>query len=158
VLIERLLALVPRPRKHLVTYHGVLAPGASMRPRIIPRDAEDIEEQHAVVGSASVVSPRVVKGAAEVLGQRQVSVPHRPGKRRRSGRRYYTWAELLRRAFGVDVLTCPRCGGARRLLAAIQDPDSIERVLRAMKLPFAAPELAPARAPPGGSEQEWFGA
>ena len=63
---------------------------------------------------------------AEVLGQRQVSVPHRPGKRRRSGRRYYTWAELLRRAFGVEVLRCPRCGGARRLLAAIQDPDSIE--------------------------------
>ena len=157
VLIERLLALVPRPRKHLVTYHGVLAPGASMRPRIVPRDAEDIEEQHAVAGSASDVSPRVMKGAAEVLGQRQVSVPHRPGKRRRSGRRYYTWAELLRRAFGVDVLRCPRCGGARRLLAAIQDPDSIERVLQAMKLPSDAPELAPARAPPGG-EQEWFGA
>lgn len=41
MLIERLLALVPRPRKHLVTYHGVLAPGASMRPRIVPRAAED---------------------------------------------------------------------------------------------------------------------
>ena len=33
VLIERLLALVPRPRRHLVTYHGVLAPGASLRHR-----------------------------------------------------------------------------------------------------------------------------
>ena len=37
VLIERLLALVPRPRKHLVTYHGVLAPGASLRHRVVPR-------------------------------------------------------------------------------------------------------------------------
>jgi hypothetical protein len=37
------------------------------------------------------------------------------------------------------------CGGARRLLAAIKDPDSIERVLRAMGLPFEAPELAVAR-------------
>ena len=54
--------------------------------------------------------------------------------------------------FGVDVLTCPRCGGARRLLAAIQDPDSIERVLRAMGLSVDMPELAPARAPHGGSE------
>ncbi|MGK0302977.1 MAG: hypothetical protein ACI89X_003864 [Planctomycetota bacterium] len=45
----------------------------------------------------------------------------------------------------------------RRLLAAIQDPDSIERELRAMGLSFDVPELAPARAPPGG-EQEWFGA
>ncbi|MFT4514662.1 MAG: hypothetical protein ACI91B_003374 [Planctomycetota bacterium] len=46
------------------------------------------------------------------------------------GNVYVLWA------FGVDVLTCPRCGGARRLLAAIQAaiqaPDSIQRVLRAM--------------------------
>jgi hypothetical protein len=41
VLIERLLALVPRPRKHLVTYHGVLAPGASLRHRVVPRVDED---------------------------------------------------------------------------------------------------------------------
>jgi hypothetical protein len=52
--------------------------------------------------------------------------------------------------FGVEIFTCPNCGGARRLLAAIKDPDSIERVLRAMGLPFEAPELAVARAPPDG--------
>jgi len=31
VLMERLWALVPRPRRNLVTYHGVLAPAAGMR-------------------------------------------------------------------------------------------------------------------------------
>ncbi|MGK0261924.1 MAG: hypothetical protein ACI8UD_000561 [Planctomycetota bacterium] len=62
------------------------------------------------------------------------------------GQRCVLWA------FGVDVLTCPRCGGTKRLLAAIQDPDSIERVLRAMGLSNDMPELAPARAPPSGSE------
>ncbi|MGK0203359.1 MAG: hypothetical protein ACI9S9_002437 [Planctomycetota bacterium] len=55
-------------------------------------------------------------------------------------------------AFGVDVLSCPRCGGTTPLLAAIQDPDSIERVLRAKGLSNDMPELAPARAPPVGSE------
>ncbi|MFT4513132.1 MAG: hypothetical protein ACI89X_001672 [Planctomycetota bacterium] len=80
--------------------------------------------------------------------QRAQAPPHRPAKRRVHGRRYYTWAELLRRVYAVDILTCPRCGGVRRLLAAIQDPDSIERVLRAMGLPWQAPELAVARAPP----------
>ena len=84
-------------------------------------------------------------------------VPHRPGKWRRAVRRYYTWAELLRRVFRVEIFTCPNCGGARRLLAAIQDPDSIERVLRAMGLPFEAPELAVARAPPDGGGG-WLGA
>ena len=28
--------------------------------------------------------------------------------------------------FRVEIFTCPNCGGARRLLAAIKDPDSIE--------------------------------
>jgi len=43
------------------------------------------------------------------------------------------------------------------LLLAIQDPSSIERVLRAMALPFEAPELAPARRPPG-DQGGWWGA
>ena len=37
VLMERLCALVPRPRRHLVTYHGVLAPAARLRSRVVPR-------------------------------------------------------------------------------------------------------------------------
>ena len=92
--------------------------------------------------------------AAESVGQRRQRrrVPHRPGKRRRGGLRYYTWASLLRRVFRVEIFTCSNCGGARRLLLAIQDQDSIERVLRAMnarcgarRLPYAVPELAGAR-------------
>ena len=65
-----------------------------------------------------------------------------------------------KRVFLVDVLQCPHCphcGGARRLLAAVYDPLSIEAVLRAMGLAPEAPELAPARAPPG-CDQAWFGA
>jgi hypothetical protein len=37
VLMERLCALVPPPRKHLVTYHGVLAPASGLRPKVVPR-------------------------------------------------------------------------------------------------------------------------
>ncbi|MCR9248671.1 MAG: transposase, partial [bacterium] len=44
VLLERLVALVPRPRRHLVTYHGVLAPAAGLRSRVVPRwDEEEVE-------------------------------------------------------------------------------------------------------------------
>ena len=31
----------------------------------------------------------------------------------------YSWAELMKRVFGQDVLTCPRCGSRRRWIAAI---------------------------------------
>ena len=34
--LEKLAALIPPPGAHLVTYHGVLAPAAAMRRRIVP--------------------------------------------------------------------------------------------------------------------------
>ncbi|MGH8607426.1 MAG: transposase [Gammaproteobacteria bacterium] len=34
--LQRLAALVPRPRLHLIRFHGVLAPNAKLRPAIIP--------------------------------------------------------------------------------------------------------------------------
>jgi len=40
VLMERLCALVPRPRRHLVTYHGVLASAAGIRPQVVPAVVE----------------------------------------------------------------------------------------------------------------------
>ena len=48
----------------------------------------------------------------------------------------------------TDVLLCRHCGGRRRLLAAIHDPESIRRVLIAMGLSTQVPVLAPARGPP----------
>ncbi len=81
-------------------------------------------------------------------------VPHVPGKRRR-GRRRHSWAELLRRVFLIEVLVCPRCGGARRLLAAIHDPESIRRVLGSLGLSAEVPAMCPARSPPRQQELEW---
>ena len=157
VLIERLLALVPRPRRHLVTYHGVLAPGASLRHRVVPRVDEAGEQEGLDEDCADPEEAQSDEVAAGSVALSVAGVPHRPSKWRRAIRRYYTWAELLRRVFHVEIFTCPNCGGVRRLLAAIQDPSSIERVLRAMGLPFEAPELAVARAPPDGGGS-WLGA
>lgn len=39
-LIERLAALIPPPRAHLVTYHGVLAPAAPWRAAVVPASEE----------------------------------------------------------------------------------------------------------------------
>jgi hypothetical protein len=37
--MERLAALVPRPRLHLIRFHGVLAPNAKLRSKIVPAPA-----------------------------------------------------------------------------------------------------------------------
>ena len=159
VLMERLCALVPRPRRHLVTYHGVLAPAAGLRPQVVPAVVEDgggdgESCRHGRGGEelgdgGDGGEPEEGAAAARVLLQRRVA--HAPGKRRR-GRRRSSWAELLRRVFAIEVFACPHCGGTRRLLAAIHDPAAIERVVGALGLSAVAPGMVGARSPPAEAE------
>jgi hypothetical protein len=60
------------------------------------------------------------------------------------------WAELMRRSFGFDPLLCGRCGGRLRLLALIDAPSVIQRILAHLGLPTAVPAARPPRAPPLG--------
>jgi hypothetical protein len=111
--IERLAALVPRPRCHQLTYHGVLAPAAPWRDLVVPR------------------------GRAATPG----TTPH-PSIQR------LPWAELLERVFAIDALTCPYCGGPRRLIALLSDGPVVRKILECLNLPTEPLPLAPARAPP----------
>lgn len=38
-----------------------------------------------------------------------------------------TWAQRLKRAFGIDTETCPACGGTLRIIACIEDAAVIRR-------------------------------
>ena len=60
----------------------------------------------------------------------------------------YLWAELMQRTMGLDVLECPQCSGRLRLIAVIDDPAIIHRILRHLGLPTEIPEARPARSPP----------
>ena len=59
-----------------------------------------------------------------------------------------TWADLMQRSFGFDVLACPRCAGRLKLVALIQDGPVIQRILRHVGMPSVAPEMRLSRAPP----------
>jgi hypothetical protein len=58
------------------------------------------------------------------------------------------WATLLRRVFAVDVLTCDRCSGKRRLVALADKQEAITKILAHLGLPQEAPSPWLARAPP----------
>ena len=63
-----------------------------------------------------------------------------------SGRtRKQQWARLIKQVYEADPLLCPRCGGGMRILAFIEQPAAIEKILTPLG-------LWPARAhsPPGG--------
>ena len=53
------------------------------------------------------------------------------------------WARLTKQVYEVDPLVCPRCGGAMRILAFIEHPEVIEKILAHLGL-----WPAPAHSPP----------
>ena len=108
--LEKLAALTPRPRINLILYHGMLAPHARWRNRIVPDP---------------------------------VAVDETAGRRR-----HWRWADLMRRAFDIDVLACPSCGGRMRLLATIDDPLVIEPILANLGLLTDRVRPDPAQPPP----------
>jgi hypothetical protein len=68
--------------------------------------------------------------------------------------RHCAWADLMRHAFDIDVLACPRCGGRLRLITTVDEPDAIRAILvagaglrePADRAPLFAPALNTSRA------------
>ena len=56
-----------------------------------------------------------------------------------------SWARLLKRVFNIDIEHCPNCGGALKIIAAIEDPPVIAKILTHLNLPARAPPRSPAR-------------
>ena len=54
----------------------------------------------------------------------------------------------MQRSFGFDVLACPGCGGRFELIALIENPPVIRRILGHLGLPTEVPAARPARPPP----------
>jgi hypothetical protein len=65
-----------------------------------------------------------------------------------------TWAQRLKRVFGIDIENCERCGGAVKIIACIEDARVIEKILTHRGLHGTARTgqraLPPARAPSWG--------
>ena len=64
--------------------------------------------------------------------------------------RAWSWAALMHRAFAVDVLVCPHCGGRLRLIATIHDPAVIRKILA--HLGRSQSGQSPGPAPPAPSD------
>jgi len=53
------------------------------------------------------------------------------------------WAEMIRKVFEVNPLTCPRCQGGIRIIAFLTDYAVVDRIIQHLKLTFAADKPPP---------------
>ena len=118
--LQRLAALVPRPRLHLIRFHGVLAPHATLRAQIVPGE------------------PNQLAASAEADDETPSA----------STRARLSWAQLLQRVFAIDMAVCFQCGGPVTYIATIENPAVIVKILAHLGLPTRAPPRAPAQASP----------
>ena len=112
------MGVFPRPRQNNVRYHGVFAPNAKDRDKIVPATKQ---AQNELDADESAPKPRTYR---------------------------LTWAALLRRVFDLNLERCDHCGGKMRVVAAVTDSSSIRRYLEGTGQNAEIPELTPARAPP----------
>jgi hypothetical protein len=54
------------------------------------------------------------------------------------------WAEMIRKVYEVNPLTCPQCGGQMRIIAFLTDYAVVDRIINHLKLTFVAERPSPA--------------
>ena len=122
--ISRLAALVPKPRVNLTRYHGVFAPNSQHRALVTP----------ARRGRRSKTKAPGPEDATPVASHVAMS-----------------WAQRLKRVFDIDIETCHVCAGSMKVIACIEDPLVIKKILthlRSKGLYREAAGLPQSRAPP----------
>jgi len=142
-LLDRLSKLVTPPRLHKHRYCGVLAPNAKLRKAVI---------ESAGPAGATLQLPQQ---AQRKMGLEDGDQDETEPRSRLSRLAAHCWALLLVRICECLPLLCPRCNRPMRILAFIQDPPVIEKILRHIGEPTQAPKLLPARSPPQG-EMEFY--
>ena len=122
--MQRLAALVPRPRLHLIRFHGALAPNAKLRAQVVPQGPP-----------AHAPAPTEAAADAECEVETVLARPHR-----------ISWARLLKRVFDIDMQHCPNCGcGELKIIAAILERPVIEKILTHLGLDPQPPPRGRAR-------------
>jgi hypothetical protein len=80
---------------------------------------------------------------------RRKIVPHHPRDRVDSDKPLapMSWAQRLKRVFAIEIETCPDCGGQLRVIASIEEPALIAKILGHVQAREELAGMAP-RAPP----------
>ena len=87
-------------------FHGVFAPNSKWRALVTPAK----------------------RGKSKTLPEEEI-----PEKLPAERHVAITWAQRLKRVFNIDIETCNECGGAVKVIACIEDPTVIQKILTYLK-------------------------
>ena len=110
---------------------------------LVPIPRAHLTRYHGVFAPASRDRARIVPRTRTVAERGEAAATDR--------QRAMSWAQRLKRVFAIDIETCRQCGGHLRVIASIEEPAVIERILD--HLGHTAETIDPAhpsRAPPQG--------
>ncbi len=112
---------------------------------LVPKPRAHLTRYHGVFAPASRDRARIVLGTrtAACAARGEVSVSDR--------QRAMSWAQRLKRVSAIDIETCRQCGGKLRVIASIEEPTVIERILGHLGHTAQTVDPAhPSQAPPKG--------
>ncbi|MEL6348821.1 MAG: transposase [Myxococcota bacterium] len=118
--VERLCALIWKPRVNTVHYHGIFASGSSWRAEVVPDG---------------------------IARQKRARLRRAQGKRLGVNERWIPWMSMLSHVFGHDE-GCPACEAKRWVFDVVLGPWRVRRELMALGIDRSPREFAPARGPP----------
>jgi len=116
---------------------------------LVPRPRVNLARFHGVFAPNSRYRAQITPAGR---GRQGKADPNRTEPKKR---RAMTWAQRLKRVFRIDIGTCESCGGAVRVIACIDDPLVIEKILTHIeRRPAAGASPHAPRAPPAMSGGE----
>jgi len=118
--VERLCALIWKPRVNTVHYHGVFASGSAWRAEVVPDG---------------------------VRRQKRARLHRAQGTRLDFDERWMPWLSMLSHVFGHDE-RCPACGAKRWVYDVVLGPWPVRRELLELGIDRSPQEFALARGPP----------
>ena len=123
--IARLAALVPKPRVNLTRFHGIFAPNSKHRIHVTPAKRGK---------GRKAQTDKALKD--KTPAERHVAM---------------TGMQRLKRVFHIDIEICEKCKGPVKIIACVEDPTVIEKILRHLReksISNNSAKLPPGRAPP----------
>ncbi len=107
---------------------------------LVPRPRLHLTRFHGVLAPNAGLCAAIVPGPVRQPSQHAEEHAHPSA--------HMGWARLLKRVFDLDLEHCPQCGGDMKIIAAIEAPEVIVRILTHLGLPARAPPRSPARGLP----------